>query len=113
MGWYFGTACDDGRQVPAPPGGFFCAPCQLHYAALPAAGIRSSVHSGSDDQNGRVAFVSLSMKPLQEFLSEHQEFSRRYFLRLGGAATAALSCWPHAARSEPIAPTLAESIANL
>ena len=55
---------------------------------------------------------------LAHFLTEHRELSRRYFLRLGAAGTAAASVWPTAAHAEPASsilgrPELAESLAKL
>ena len=52
------------------------------------------------------------MDDLSRFLREHRRLTRRYFLRLGAAASAALSLWPHSARADRPA-ELEEAIRNL
>jgi DMSO/TMAO reductase YedYZ molybdopterin-dependent catalytic subunit len=51
------------------------------------------------------------MNRFERFLSEHDSLTRRYFLQLGVAASAA-SLWPRTSRSEP-APELAKVLENL
>ena len=52
------------------------------------------------------------MHDSSRFFREHKALTRRYFLRLGAAGSAAWSLWPLAAGAEP-PPELAESIAAL
>lgn len=52
------------------------------------------------------------MGALSRFLREHRTLSRRYFLQLGAAASAAWGAWPLSARAEP-SPELAEAIDKL
>lgn len=50
---------------------------------------------------------------VEAFLCEHERLSRRYFMRLGAAGTAALALLPRAARAAETAPELAEALARL
>lgn len=52
------------------------------------------------------------MGDLPRFLDEHRTLSRRYFLRLGAAASAAWGAWPLSSRAEP-PPELSEAIGKL
>jgi DMSO/TMAO reductase YedYZ molybdopterin-dependent catalytic subunit len=52
------------------------------------------------------------MHELAQFLREHWQFSRRYFLELG-AGGAAVGCLPSLARGDPLAPELAEAIEKM
>ena len=49
----------------------------------------------------------------EDLLSEHQELTRRHFLRVGGAGAAALALWPLAAGAEAPAPELAAALEKL
>lgn len=53
------------------------------------------------------------MSPLDQFLSEHQRLSRRFFLSVGAAGAALIATWPRTARSNELAPELAEAIGKL
>src|SRR5262249_44442316 len=53
------------------------------------------------------------MKHPQHFLLEHQELTRRHFLRLVGAGAAAAEFWPLAGAAEPPAPELAKALESL
>ena len=58
-------------------------------------------------------------KQLQQFLAEHRQLTRRWFLRLGAAGTAAAAgLWPAAAHAEPAGsvlgrPELADALEKL
>src|SRR5436305_242448 len=52
------------------------------------------------------------MKEAQNFLDEHRELTRRYFLRLGATGAAALGFWP-AARGDSGSSALAKAIESL
>ena len=51
--------------------------------------------------------------PLERFLAEHVEVTRRWFLQAGAAGAAALSSWPLHAAERDLAPELQEAIARL
>src|SRR5438105_6556703 len=53
------------------------------------------------------------MKNLERFLSEHQQLTRRHFMRLGAAGAAALGLWPLTADAAPAAPELSKAIETL
>ena len=53
------------------------------------------------------------MNNFDRFLSEHQDVTRRYFLRAGAAGTAIAGFWPLASLAAEPAPELAESLAKL
>lgn len=53
------------------------------------------------------------MPAFERFLQEHRSLTRRHFARLGAAGAAAWAFWPLAARGEPPAPELAQSLAAL
>ena len=53
------------------------------------------------------------MKNAERFLLEHQELTRRYFIRMGVVSAAALGFWPLAAGADPPAPELAKAIETL
>src|SRR5688572_12177676 len=53
------------------------------------------------------------MSELQRFLLEHRRLTRRFFVGLGAAGTAALASWPLAGRADPSNPELAKAIADL
>ena len=53
------------------------------------------------------------MNSVEQFLDEHHDLTRRYFLRLGAAGVAAAGLWPLAARGEAPAPELAAAIEKL
>ena len=53
------------------------------------------------------------MKNAERFLVEHQELTRRHFLRLGAAGAAAFGFWPLAGGAEPSAPELAKALESL
>src|SRR6266566_2864546 len=53
------------------------------------------------------------MKNAERFLFEHQELTRRYFIRMGVVSAAALGFWPLAAGADPPAPELAKAIETL
>ena len=48
------------------------------------------------------------MKDAKRFLREHQQLTRRYFMRLGAAGAASFSLWPQAVGADPPAPNLAK-----
>ena len=48
-----------------------------------------------------------------QFLADHQQLSRRFFMRLGAAGTAALAAWPAVGRADPNAPELTEALSKL
>jgi DMSO/TMAO reductase YedYZ molybdopterin-dependent catalytic subunit len=53
------------------------------------------------------------MNALERFLAEHERLTRRYFLRVGAAGSAALGLRPRPARGGPPAPGLARAIETL
>ena len=53
------------------------------------------------------------MKNAERFLCEHQQLTRRYFIRLGAAGAASLSLWPPAIGADPPAPELAKALETL
>jgi hypothetical protein len=53
------------------------------------------------------------MNDFDRFLSEHQEVTRRYFVRIGAAGAALAGFWPLAGRAADHAPELAEAVAQL
>jgi DMSO/TMAO reductase YedYZ molybdopterin-dependent catalytic subunit len=53
------------------------------------------------------------MKNAESLLFEHQEMTRRYFLRMGAAGAAGLAFWPLAARADSLAPELAKALESL
>ncbi len=53
------------------------------------------------------------MTPLDQFLSEHQRHTRRFFLSVGAAGASLIAAWPRAARAGELAPELAEAIGKL
>src|SRR5437763_8822692 len=54
-----------------------------------------------------------TMKNAESFLLEHQELTRRYFIRMGATGAAALGLWPASIRGEAPAPELAKAIEAL
>src|SRR5436305_12340983 len=54
-----------------------------------------------------------TMQATKSFLSEHQQLTRRHFLRLGAAGALAFGLSPLAAADNVLAPELAKAIANL
>jgi len=55
----------------------------------------------------------MSNQSPQQFLDEHIELSRRWFLRAGAAGVVALSCSPLAAKEPPFHPAMREALAKL
>ena len=53
------------------------------------------------------------MNTVEQFLDEHHDLTRRYFLRLGAAGAAAVGFWPLVARGESPTPELAAAIEKL
>ena len=53
------------------------------------------------------------MSELQHFLAEHRRLTRRFFMGLGAAGTAALASLPRMGQAEPTSPALAKAIADL
>jgi DMSO/TMAO reductase YedYZ molybdopterin-dependent catalytic subunit len=53
------------------------------------------------------------MNKLQQFLTEHQQLTRRYFVRMGALGAAAATAWPHVGRAEARSPELAKAIESL
>lgn len=53
------------------------------------------------------------MAPLDQFLSEHDRLTRRFFLSVGAASASLIAGWPRISRANELAPELAESIAKL
>ena len=53
------------------------------------------------------------MNDTERHLCEHQQLTRRYFLRLGAAGAAALGFWPLAAGADPPATELAKALETL
>jgi len=53
------------------------------------------------------------MTDAERFLLEHQELTRRHFLRLGAVGAGALAVWPLAACADPLAPELAKALETL
>src|SRR5213593_3468510 len=53
------------------------------------------------------------MKNAERFVREHQQLTRRYFIRLGAAGAASLSLWPPAIGADPPAPELAKALETL
>jgi len=53
------------------------------------------------------------MKNVERFLFEHQQLTRRYFLRLGAAGAAALAAWPRTVSADPPALELAKALETL
>src|SRR5436190_826956 len=53
------------------------------------------------------------MNELHRFLAQHRRLTRRFFLRFGATASAALGSWPLISRAEPLSPELAKAIAAL
>ncbi|RLT10103.1 MAG: hypothetical protein DWI21_04910 [Planctomycetota bacterium] len=53
------------------------------------------------------------MTPLDQFLSEHQRLTRRFFLSVGAASASLIATWPRTARADEVAPELAEAIGKL
>src|SRR5438132_11921874 len=54
------------------------------------------------------------MKNAERFLCEHQQLTRRYFIRLGAAGAASLNLWPPPAiGADPPAPELAKALETL
>ena len=53
------------------------------------------------------------MNTVEHFLRQHQQITRRYFLRLGAACAAAAGAGPLAADTDPLAPELAEVLQTL
>src|SRR5437870_5332046 len=54
-----------------------------------------------------------AMKDAELFLFQHQELTRRHFIRLGAAGAAGLGFWPLAACADPTAPELAKALGSL
>jgi len=54
-----------------------------------------------------------AMSNVERFLFDHQELTRRHFIRLGAGGMAALGLWPLAGSSEPPAPELAKLLQEL
>ena len=52
------------------------------------------------------------MPELDQFLSEHDRLTRRFFLSAGAVGAAMLTALPRAARANELAPELSEAIAN-
>src|SRR5262249_46800274 len=61
---------------------------------------------------GRIRRTIL-MNNLERFLAEHQDLTRRYFLRLNMVSTTALNLAPRVAHSDPPAPELAKALERL
>src|SRR5262245_58922100 len=55
----------------------------------------------------------MTHRTAEDFLLEHQEMTRRYFLRMSAAGAAALGLWPLATRAQSLAPELAKALENL
>jgi DMSO/TMAO reductase YedYZ molybdopterin-dependent catalytic subunit len=53
------------------------------------------------------------MKEAELFLFQHQELTRRHFIRLGAAGAAGLGFWPLATCADPTAPELAKALERL
>jgi DMSO/TMAO reductase YedYZ molybdopterin-dependent catalytic subunit len=53
------------------------------------------------------------MKNSERFLFEHQELSRRYFLRWGATSAATFAFWPLVTAADPPAPALAKALETL
>jgi DMSO/TMAO reductase YedYZ molybdopterin-dependent catalytic subunit len=53
------------------------------------------------------------MKNAERFLFEHQQLTRRYFIRMGATGAAALGFWPLARGAERLEPELAKAIETL
>ena len=53
------------------------------------------------------------MKPLDDFLREHEQLTRRHWLKLGATASALATLWPRSASAEPPAPELQQALAEL
>src|SRR3989475_1972424 len=53
------------------------------------------------------------MKNAERLLCDHQQLTRRYFIRLGAAGAASLSLWPPAIGADPPAPELAKALETL
>src|SRR5688500_3605962 len=52
-------------------------------------------------------------KARNKFLSEHRRLTRRYFLEVAGASTAAISLWPDRLKANDDSAALAKAIAEL
>src|SRR2546421_2335514 len=61
----------------------------------------------------RYSCTSSLMKEAQNFLAEHRELTRRYFLRLGATGAAALGLFPAAAGADSGSSALAKAIESL
>ena len=53
------------------------------------------------------------MQERARFLAEHEELTRRYFIKIGAGGLVAGGLWARAARGEPTSPELADAIASL
>lgn len=53
------------------------------------------------------------MSPLDQFLSEHQRLTRRFFLSVGAVGASLIAAWPRTTRADDVAPELAEAIGKL
>ena len=53
------------------------------------------------------------MTPFDQFLSEHQRLTRRFFLSASAAGASLIAAWPRAARADERAPELAGAIGKL
>ncbi|HYV30221.1 MAG TPA: twin-arginine translocation signal domain-containing protein, partial [Candidatus Binatia bacterium] len=53
------------------------------------------------------------MQDAERFLFEHQELTRRYFLRLAAGGAAAFGFWSLPAEAGPLEPELAKALENL
>lgn len=53
------------------------------------------------------------MQERARFLAEHEELTRRYFIKIGAGGLVAGGLWARAARGEPTSPALADAIAKL
>ncbi|HEV2971034.1 MAG TPA: molybdopterin-dependent oxidoreductase [Pirellulales bacterium] len=53
------------------------------------------------------------MDELQHFAAEHEQLTRRFFIRIGAGGAAVAGLWPAVGRAEPRAPELAQAIAKL
>src|SRR5581483_5603321 len=53
------------------------------------------------------------MHVIEQFLARHEQLTRRFFLGLGAAGSAALASWPLAGRAEVAKPELEKAIAGL
>ncbi len=53
------------------------------------------------------------MSQLEQFLSEHQRLTRRFFLSVGAASASLIGVWPRTALANELSPELAEAIGKL